>query len=56
MNSRKLLKNLACALALSLAAAGAGAEESPTRPVKLIVGYSPGGPTDAMARTLANAV
>jgi tripartite-type tricarboxylate transporter receptor subunit TctC len=46
-----------CALALALAAAtlgtGAWAQAWPTKPVRLVVGYSAGGGVDAMARLIA---
>ncbi len=46
-----------CALALALAAAtlgtGAWAQTWPTKPVRLVVGYSAGGGVDAMARLIA---
>jgi tripartite-type tricarboxylate transporter receptor subunit TctC len=44
-----------CLLAASLASAGvdaAAAETWPARPVKLIVGFAPGGPTDVFARLI----
>lgn len=44
----------ACAAALlSVAAAGAGAQEYPTKPVKVIMFYTPGGPTDFISRTVS---
>ena len=45
-----------CVLAASLASAAAptaAAESWPERPVKVIVGFAPGGPTDLVARLIA---
>ena len=57
----KTRRRLAATLAFSAATGGllaissvAWAEQWPVRPVKLIVPYSAGGPTDAIARQLAN--
>jgi tripartite-type tricarboxylate transporter receptor subunit TctC len=51
----KYLALAVCLLAASLPGAGvdtAAAETWPTRPVKLIVGFAPGGPTDVFARLI----
>jgi tripartite-type tricarboxylate transporter receptor subunit TctC len=49
MNKRLVLA--LCLLAASLA--GAAAQTWPARPVKVIVGFTPGGPTDLVARLVA---
>lgn len=49
---KKLLTTLACALALAVPAA-ATAQAFPTKPIKLIVTYPPGGGADLMARLVA---
>jgi tripartite-type tricarboxylate transporter receptor subunit TctC len=45
---RHLIATLAAAL--SLAAASTVAQPFPTKPVKVIVAYAPGGPNDGVAR------
>jgi tripartite-type tricarboxylate transporter receptor subunit TctC len=50
------MKNLvlaSCLLAASLAGVGGAAAAWPDRPVKVIVGFTPGGPTDLVARLVA---
>jgi tripartite-type tricarboxylate transporter receptor subunit TctC len=48
-----LLRSISLALVAALAAAGAAAQGYPAKPVKIIVPYPPGGPTDIVARVVA---
>ncbi len=52
----KITRRAAIAGALLPFAAGAQAPEWPSRPVRFIVPYPPGGPTDIMGRIVAQAV
>ncbi|NKE66013.1 tripartite tricarboxylate transporter substrate binding protein [Ramlibacter sp. RBP-2] len=54
MPKLKSLVLAACAVALAAVAPLAGAQSWPTRPVKLLVGFPPGGSTDLAARVLAS--
>src|SRR5262245_55542927 len=49
----RLMRSAALALLAALAAIGAAAADYPSRPVKWIVPYPPGGTTDVLARIVA---
>lgn len=54
MPKLKSLVLATCAVAIAAVAPLAGAQSWPARPVKLLVGFPPGGSTDLAARVLAN--
>ncbi len=51
---KKLLLGLIAALALAAAAPALAADDYPTRPITMIVPYPPGGPSDVVARIMAD--
>ena len=58
MNAYILIKKAASLglLGLSIAAASAQAQNYPTKPIRFLVGFGPGGPTEVVARVLGNAM
>jgi tripartite-type tricarboxylate transporter receptor subunit TctC len=52
MNTFRLIP----AIALTIAAFGAHAQQYPTKPVAIVVPFAPGGPTDTVARSVAQAM
>jgi tripartite-type tricarboxylate transporter receptor subunit TctC len=53
MNTLRLSHCLAASVLLSLASTGTWAQTWPTKPVRIVVGFSAGGPTDVVARAFA---
>ncbi|MBI5258568.1 MAG: tripartite tricarboxylate transporter substrate binding protein [Burkholderiales bacterium] len=56
LRRRRLAASLAALAALATAPQALRAQDSPVRPVKLLLGAPPGGPTDFLARMLADAL
>ena len=47
------IRNLLCAFALTIICSSAAAQTWPAKAVRIVVGYPPGGPTDLLARIVA---
>jgi tripartite-type tricarboxylate transporter receptor subunit TctC len=56
MKPKRIASFAAALLALAAVAAPAAAEIFPSRPVTMMVGFPPGGPTDTLARIIADAM
>ncbi len=52
--SRQFLRMIASAVALLVVSQIAGAQAYPTKPVRMVIGYAPGGSADITARLMAN--
>jgi tripartite-type tricarboxylate transporter receptor subunit TctC len=53
MNTQKALRLLGCAAAVTLTQPAIAADWQPNKPVRMLVGFAPGGGTDSTARALA---
>ena len=53
---KKMMRRAACALVLAVVAGPAWAQDFPSRPLKLVVPYAPGGGADSVARIVAKKV
>ena len=49
---RRLVCGAICAIGLALSAAGANAQQYPTRPIRFVQGFAPGGNADVITRVL----
>lgn len=54
MNTQKMLRLLPCALLAAFATQGVAAEWQPNKPIRMLVGFAPGGGTDTTARAMGS--